>query len=75
MSNEVLASVSNSTKRKDPNFNKEVFEKKVQQHISCGYDKKLAEWKVMQDYNTNFFNKLFDRKLKNTKTDKNGYYC
>lgn len=60
---------------KDPNFNKKVFDKKVKDHMNCGYTKCLAEWKVLNDYNTNFFNKLFGRKLKRTKTDKNGYYC
>ncbi len=35
----------------DPNFNKKVFERKVELHIKCGYTKDLAECKVLMDYN------------------------
>ena len=61
------------TSVKDPNFKPEVFEKKVQQHIQCGYTKELAEWKVLGDYNRLFF-KGFGTKPNKRKTNAQGYY-
>lgn len=52
------------------NFKKEVFLKKVQSHIECGYTKELAEFKVLGDFNRLFF-KGFENKRK---TNKEGYF-
>lgn len=60
-------------REKDPNFKPEVFEKKVQQHIKCGYTRELAIWKVLGDYNRLFF-KFCGIKPNRKKTDENGYY-
>lgn len=58
---------------KDPNFKKEVFEKKVAIHIKCGYTRELAVWKVLGDYNREFFG-FIGVKPNKRKTDENGYF-
>jgi len=58
---------------KNPNFKKEVFEKKIAQHIKCGYSKELAEWKVLGDFNRTFF-KAFGTKPNKKQTDIEGNY-
>lgn len=60
-------------RKKNPNFNKEIFEKKVASHIKCGYTKELAEWKVLNDFNGSFFTSL-GIKPKKKKTDIEGYF-
>ena len=57
---------------KDKNFKKEVFDKKVANHIKCGYTKELAEWKVLGDYNGRF-NESIGGKPRKNKTDVNGF--
>lgn len=68
-----LGSVMCSSRERNPNFKKSVFEKKVQQHIKCGYSRELAEWKVLGDFNNLFF-KSFGNKPNKRKTDVEGYY-
>lgn len=68
-----LGSVICSVREKNPNFKKEVFEKKVAQHIKCGYTRELAEWKVLGDFNRLFF-KFMGVKPNNRQTDAEGYY-
>lgn len=58
---------------KDKNFKKEVFDRKVKQHIEAGYTQELAEWKVLGDYNR-LFSKCFGRKPNKIKTDINGNF-
>lgn len=60
--------------KRDPNFKKLVFDKKVQQHISCGYTKELAEWKVLEDYN-GMFNESIGGRRRRKRTNAEGYYC
>ncbi len=71
--NDFIADVICSSRERNPNFKKEVFEKKVQQHIKCGYTKELAEWKVLGDFNRLFF-KAFGTKPNKRQTDIEGYY-
>ena len=68
-----LGSVMCSSRERNPNFKKDVFEKKVQQHIKCGYTRELAEWKVLGDFNNLFF-KAFGNKPNKRQTDIEGYY-
>jgi len=58
---------------KNPNFKKDVFEKKVEQHIKCGYSREIAEWKVLGDFNRRFFS-LMGVKPNKRQTDKDGNY-
>lgn len=60
-------------RKKNPNFNKEIFERKVSSHMVCGYTKELAEWKVLNDFNSNFFG-FFGIKPNKKKTDIEGYF-
>ena len=53
-----LGAVICSSREKNPNFKKKVFEKKIAQHIKCGYTRELAEWKVLGDFNKLFFKLL-----------------
>jgi hypothetical protein len=71
--NDFIADVICSSREKNPNFKKEVFEKKVQQHIKCGYTKELAEWKVLGDFNRLFF-KAFGTRPNKRQIDIEGYY-
>ena len=68
-----IGAVICSSREKNPNFKKEVFEKKVAQHIKCGYTRELAEWKVLGDFNRLFF-KAFGTKPNKRQTDAEGYY-
>lgn len=68
-----LGAVICSSREKNSNFKKEIFEKKVAQHIKCGYTKELAEWKVLGDFNRLFL-KAFGTKPNKRKTDIEGYY-
>ncbi len=68
-----LGSVMYISRERNPNFKKDVFEKKVQQHIKCGYTRELAEWKVLGDFNNLFF-KSFGNKPNKRQTDIEGYY-
>lgn len=61
-------------KKINPNFKKEVFEKKIQSHIKCGYSQELAEWKVLGDFNRTFF-KFMGIKQNKLMTDKHGFYA
>jgi len=61
------------TREKNPNFKKEVFDKKVAEHVSGGYSQNGAEWKVLGDFNRIFF-KFMGVKPNKRLTDKNGYY-
>lgn len=71
-------STPHSNRERNPNFKKEVFEKKVEQHIKCGYTKELAEWKVLGDFNGLFLKHLVLSLIKNKQTLKaiiyNGRY-
>lgn len=58
---------------KNPNFKKEVFDKKVQSHIEGGYSLELAEWKVLGDFNRQFFS-FIGSKPNKRQTDKEGNY-
>lgn len=68
-----LHSVICSSRERNPNFKKEVFEKKVQRAMKCGYPRDVAEWKVLGDFNNLFF-KSFGNKPNKRKTDIDGYY-
>lgn len=68
-----LDAVICSSREVNPNFKVEVFKKKVEQHIKCGYTKELAEWKVLGDFNRLFF-KAFGTKPNKRQTDAEGYY-
>lgn len=68
-----LGAVISSSREKNPNFKKEVFEKKIAQHIKCGYTRELAEWKVLGDFNRLFF-KFMGIKQNKRLTDSEGYY-
>ena len=68
-----LGAVICSSREKNPNFKKEIFEKKVAQHIKCGYTRELAEWKVLGDFNRLFF-KFMGVKPNKRQTDAEGYY-
>lgn len=66
--------VSGSNERRlDPNFKKEVFDRKVQIHINCGYTKEMAEQKVLLDYN-GLFNEAMGAKPRKRQTGADGYY-
>ena len=71
--NDFIADVICNSRERNHNFKKEVFEKKVQQHIKCGYTRELAEWKVLGDFNRLFF-KAFGTKPNKRQTDIEGYY-
>lgn len=71
--NSDLGAVICSSREVNPNFKVEVFKKKVEQHIRCGYTKELAEWKVLGDFNRLFF-KAFGIKPNKKQTDSEGYY-
>jgi hypothetical protein len=68
-----LDAVISSSREKNLNFKKEVFEKKIAQHIKCGYTRELAEWKVLGDFNRLFF-KFMGIKQNKRLTDSEGYY-
>lgn len=66
--------VSGSNERRlDHSFKKEVFDRKVQIHIKCGYTKEMAEKKVLWDYN-GLFNEVMGGKPRKRKTGADGYY-
>jgi hypothetical protein len=60
-------------RRLDPNFKKEVFDRKVQIHINCGYTKEMAEKKVLWDYN-GLFNEAMGGRPRKRQTGADGYY-
>ena len=62
-----------SNREMNPNFKVEVFKKKIDIHIGCGYSKDLVEWKVLGDFNRLFFKGLGIKPNKRL-TDKEGYY-
>lgn len=68
-----LGAVICSSREVNPNFKVEIFKKKVEQHIKCGYTKELAEWKVLGDFNRLFF-KAFGTKPNKRQTVAEGYY-
>lgn len=68
-----LGAVICSSREKNPNFKKEIFEKKIAQHIKCGYTREFAEWKVLGDFNRLFF-KFIGVKPNKRLTDVEGYY-
>ena len=57
----------------NPNFRKDVFDKKVENNIQCGYHRELAEWKVLGDFNRTFLSFMGIKKNKRL-TDKEGYF-
>jgi hypothetical protein len=68
-----LSIVICSNRELNQNFKVEIFKKKVEQHIKCGYTKELAERKVLGDFNRLFF-KAFGTKPNKRQTDSEGYY-
>lgn len=60
-------------KEKNPNFKKEVFEKKVSDYIESGYTRELAEWQVLGDFNNKFLGFL-GKKPNKRLTDSEGFY-
>lgn len=60
----------------NPNFKKDVFQRKIDNHLKCGYPLPLATWKVLKDFNNDFFGFPNDIGLKpnKLKTDINGNY-
>jgi hypothetical protein len=68
-----IVAVISSSREQNPNFKKEVFKKKIAQHIKCGYTRELAEWKVLGDFNRLFF-KFMGVKQNKRLTDSQGYY-
>lgn len=62
-----------NNREKNYNFSKDVFNKKVKQHLDCGYTLELAESKVLGDFNREFF-KFMGLSPNKRKTDKEGFY-
>jgi len=63
----------NKPREKDPNFKKDVFEKKVKNFIECGHTRENAISIVLGNYNRTYFS-FIGIKPNKRKTDENGYF-